>query len=159
MGEMREKVEILIERYAILTVYLFVWAGTLGSLYFSEIKNLPPCSLCIIQRGLMYPLILIMSIGLWKNDNWLPYYVLPFSVLGLIVSGYHNLLVWGLAPADLIVCSIQLPCTIQEFALFGFITIPLLSFLSFAFIAVGMIIYAKLTLKIKGPFQTAFRLK
>jgi disulfide bond formation protein DsbB len=147
---MREKVEILIEKYVILVVYLFVWAGTIGSLYFSEIRHLPPCSLCIIQRGLMYPLILIMSIGLWKRDRWLPLYVLPFSILGLIVSGYHNLLVWGLAPADLIVCSVQLPCTIQEFALLGFITIPLLSFLSFAFITVGMIIYAKLTLKIRG---------
>lgn len=107
----------------------------------------------------MYPLILIMSIGLWKRDRWLPYYVLPFSILGLVVSGYHNLLVWDLAPADLIVCSVQLPCTIQEFALLGFITIPLLSFLSFSFITVGMVIYAKLTLKIKGPSQMTFRLK
>lgn len=106
----------------------------------------------------MYPLILIMSIGLWKRDRWLPYYVLPFSVLGLVVSGYHNLLVWGLAPADLIVCSVQLPCTIQEFALFGFITIPLMSFLSFLVITVGMFVYAKLTLKIKGPLQDSFRL-
>lgn len=157
MGEMREKAEIWIQKYAILTVYLFVWAGTLGSLYFSEIKHLPPCSLCIIQRGLMYPLILIMSIGLWKRDRWLPYYVLPFSLMGLIVSGYHNLLVWGLAPADLIVCSVQLPCTIQEFALFGFVTIPLMSFLSFSFITAGMIVYAKLTLKLRGPFSGDFR--
>lgn len=147
---MREKAEILIQKNIITAVYLFVWAGTLGSLYFSEIKNLPPCSLCLIQRGLMYPLLLIIGIGLWKGDRWLPYYVLPFSILGLIVAGYHNLLVWGLAPADLIVCSIQLPCTVQEFALLGFVTIPLMSFLAFTFITVGIIIYAKLTLKIKG---------
>jgi len=155
---MRQKAEILIQKYVIELIYLQIWAATLGSLYFSEIKLLPPCSLCIIQRGLMYPLILIMGVGLWKKDRWLPYYVLPFSILGIIVSGYHNLLVWHLAPADLIVCSVQLPCTIQEFALFGFITIPLLSFIAFAAITVGMITYLKLTHKIKGPFLSTPRL-
>lgn len=148
---MRAKAEILIQKYVIEAIYLQVWLGTLGSLYFSQIMNLPPCSLCIIQRGLMYPLVLIMSVGLWKRDRSLPYYVLPFAILGLIVSSYHNLLVWHLAPADLIVCSVQLPCTIQEFALFGFITIPLLSFFAFLIIAVGMVVYTRLTLKLKGP--------
>lgn len=155
---MRQKAEILIQKYVITVIYLQVWAGTLGSLYFSQIMNLPPCSLCIIQRGLMYPLILVMGIGLWKKDHWLPYYVLPFSIVGLVVSGYHNLLVWQIAPADLIVCSVQLPCAIKEFTLWGFITIPLMSFIAFAIITIGMIIYAKLTLKLKGPTQTAFRL-
>lgn len=152
---MRQTVEILIQKYIITVTYLQVWVGVLGSLYFSQILNLPPCSLCLIQRGLMYPLILIMGIGLWKKDRWLPYYVLPFSVLGLLVSGYHNLLVWGLAPADLIICSVQLPCTIQEFSLLGFLTIPLMSFIAFLIITVSMIIYIRLTLKLKGPVQSS----
>ena len=155
---MREKAEILVQKYVIEAVYLFVWVGTLGSLYFSEIKHLPPCSLCLIQRGLMYPLILIMGIGLWKKDRWLPYYILPFSILGIIVSAYHNLLVWHLAPSDLIICSVQLPCTIQEFSLFGFITIPLMSFLAFVLITVGMIVYTKLTTKLKGSSRDSSRL-
>ncbi|MCX6713525.1 MAG: disulfide bond formation protein B [Candidatus Vogelbacteria bacterium] len=125
------------------TAYLIVWGGVLGSLYFSEFKNLPPCSLCIIQRGLMYPLVLILGIGIWKKDRWIHHYALPFSILGLIVAGYHNLLVWHLAPADLIVCSVQLPCTIQEFSLFGFITIPLMSFLAFLLITVSLIWHLK----------------
>lgn len=155
---MRERVEFLIQKYIITAVYLFVWAGTLGSLYFSQVMNLPPCSLCIIQRGLMYPLLLVIAVGMWKKDRFLPYYALPFSIFGLIVSGYHNLLVWHLAPADLIICSVQLPCTIQEFALWGFITIPLLSFTAFALITIGIITYAKLTLKLKGPFDHSPRL-
>ena len=77
---MRQKVEILIQKYIIAIIYLQVWAGTLGSLYFSRIMNLPLCSLCLIQRGLMYPLILIIGVGLWKKDRWLPYYVSPFSI-------------------------------------------------------------------------------
>jgi disulfide bond formation protein DsbB len=157
INPVREKAEILVQKYVITVIYLLVWVGTLGSLFFSEILKLPPCSLCIIQRGLLYPLVLIMSVALWKRDRFIPYYVLPFSILGLIVSGYHNLLVWGLAPADLIICSVQLPCTIQEFALLGFITIPLLSFTAFLTITVGMVVYAKLTAKLKGPIASPFR--
>ena len=122
------------------TAYLIVWGGVLGSLYFSQFMNLPPCSLCIIQRGLMYPLVLILGVGIWKKDRWIHYYALPFSILGLIVAGYHNLLVWHLAPADLIVCSVQLPCTIQEFSLFGFITIPLMSFSAFFLITMSLLL-------------------
>lgn len=92
----------------------------------------------------MYPLILIIGVGIWKKDRWIHYYSLPFSILGLIVAGYHNLLVWHLAPSNLILCSVQLPCTINEFALFGFLTIPLMSFISFTLITIGMIIYTKL---------------
>lgn len=133
------------------SVYFFVWAATLGSLYFSEFKHLPPCSLCIIQRGLMYPLILIIGVGIWKKDRLVNFYSLPFSILGIIVATYHNLLVWHLAPADLFICSVQLPCTIQEFSLFGFITIPLMSLAGFSLITFGLILY---TFKIKSELTT-----
>ena len=127
----------------IYSAYAVVWAGVLGSLYFSQFMNLPPCSLCIIQRGLMYPLVLILTVGIWKKDRWIHYYALPFSILGLVVATYHNLLVWHIAPADLVVCSIQLPCTIQEFALFGFITIPLMSFAGFFLITASLVLHLK----------------
>lgn len=142
---MKQKIETFIHQYLLLIIYFQVWLGVLGSLYFSQIMNLLPCSLCVIQRGLLYPLILIMAIGLWQKDRSLSYYILPFSFLGLIVAGYHNLLVWGLAPANLIICSVQLPCTIQEFTMLGFVTIPLLSFFTFLLITLELIIYLKLS--------------
>ena len=138
------KATFWLKKHVLDIAYAQVWLAVLGSLYFSHFMNLQPCSLCIIQRGLMYPLVLIMGVGLWKRDRWIHYYSLPFSILGLIVSGYHNLLVWHLAPANLIVCSVQLPCVVQEFSLFGFITIPLLSFFAFALITTCFVVYTKL---------------
>ncbi|QQR52375.1 disulfide bond formation protein B [bacterium] len=79
--------------YAAWTIAL---VATVGSWGLSEIMHLPPCSLCWIQRIFMYPLALIMPIGILRRDPDLPYYVLPLSVGGMIVAFYHTLLQWGL---------------------------------------------------------------
>ena len=141
---MREKTEKWLEKWLIQLIYIQVWAGALGSLYFSQVLKLPPCSLCITQRFLMYPLVIIISVGLWKRDKNLPYYVLPFSILGLIVAGYHNLIYWHVISDSLVPCSVQLPCTVKDFSLLGFVTIPLMSFAAFLLVTVGTIIWLKL---------------
>ena len=51
---------------------LFVaWAASIvamfGSLYFSEIKQYEPCSLCWYQRIIMYPFTIIIGIALFKE--------------------------------------------------------------------------------------------
>ena len=43
--------------------------ATLGSLYFSDIRGLPPCTLCWVQRIFMYPLIAIATIGLLQKNE------------------------------------------------------------------------------------------
>ena len=48
------------------TSIFFVLA--LGSLFFSEIMELPPCSLCWVQRIFMFPLAIILLIGLFPFD-------------------------------------------------------------------------------------------
>lgn len=65
--------------------------ATLGSLYYSEVRNFPPCELCWAQRDLMYPLVAILFIGTFRRDRELGWYVLPFAVLGPLVSTYHLL--------------------------------------------------------------------
>jgi disulfide bond formation protein DsbB len=39
----------------------------LGSLYYSEIAGFIPCTLCWYQRILMYPLTLIILVGIFKR--------------------------------------------------------------------------------------------
>lgn len=124
-------------------IYFQVWLGVLGSLYFSNVMKLPPCALCVYQRMLLYPLALIIGVALWRGDKKnLPFYVLPFSVLGIIVSLYHNLIYWKIIPFELIPCSVQLPCTVQDFVLFGFVTIPLMSLVAFTLITIGISLFA-----------------
>ncbi len=126
----RLKIFIKIEHlmYAAWTIALL---ATVGSWSLSEIMHLAPCSLCWVQRIFMYPLALIMPIGILRRDPDLPYYVLPLSVGGLIVALYHTLLQWGIVPEATAPCVGGVSCADVQVALWGFATIPFGSFLSF----------------------------
>ena len=112
-----------------------------GSLYFSEILKLAPCFLCWYQRIFMYPLAVILPVGILLKDKNIYYYVLPLSVLGFTTAFYHNLIYYGLAQATS--CVYGIPCTTKQIEWLGFITIPLLSFISFAIITICMLLYRK----------------
>lgn len=112
-------------------------AALLGSLYFSEIRGFIPCELCWIQRILMYPITVLLLVGVFNDDWLLPKYVLPFSITGLGVSTYHYLLqnhVFGST-----VCSAGVSCAIRYINVFGFITIPFLAGVAFLLITVLML--------------------
>jgi disulfide bond formation protein DsbB len=114
-------------------------AATIGSLYFSEILHLPPCVLCWYQRIFMYPLVLLIPIGLSLKDKNLPRYILPLSSIGLIIALFHNLLYYGVIPEAVGPCTAGISCTVRQIEWFGFISIPLLSLLAFAGITAAMI--------------------
>lgn len=118
---------------------LAAWIATSGSLFFSEILNWTPCLLCWYQRILMYPLSLILAVGLLRRDTRLHWYVLPFSLLGACVSLYHYLLqktTWFPPPA----CSIGVSCSVDYINLFGFVTIPFLALTAFLIITLMMVV-------------------
>ena len=60
--------------------------------------------------------------------------VLPFSVVGLLLSGYHVQLQWF--PEQGSSCDVAVPCTQQWVDEFGFVSIPVMAFLGFAAITV-----------------------
>lgn len=120
-------------------------AAVLGSLYFSEVLKLAPCVLCWYQRILMYPLVIIIPIGIVSMDKKVYKYVLPLTILGMTVAFYHYLLYVGIIPESLAPCSNGVSCTQKLIEWFGFINIPLLSFLSFTFMTLLMIIHIKNT--------------
>lgn len=117
--------------------------ATAGSLYASEIAHWPPCTLCWYQRVLMYPLVIIIAVGIWKKDRILPFYVLPLSILGMVVALYHYLLQRGVLPS-LVPCALEIPCVTKYGEWFGFVTIPLLSLSAFCLITVCMVLVWKL---------------
>ena len=108
----------------------------LGSLYFSEVAHFIPCTLCWYQRILMYPLVLITLIGILKQDEYLPSYVLPFSMIGLGVSLYHYLIQLGIL-GDTASCS-GVACSVRYVNYLGFITIPLMALTAFVVITIVM---------------------
>ncbi|MFA6339146.1 MAG: disulfide oxidoreductase [Candidatus Paceibacterota bacterium] len=134
---------MLTRKYLLYISWIVAIMAMIGSLYFSEILHLPPCSLCWYQRILMYPLVLIIPVGILLNDRKIYMYVLPMSVLGMIVAFYHYLLYIRVIPEVIAPCSAGVSCITKLIEFFGFINIPLLSFVAFTFISIAMLICRK----------------
>lgn len=122
-------------------IYLFIaWIvaafSMLGSLFFSEIMEFIPCSLCWYQRILMYPLVIILFVGMFPYDLKALKYATPFIFLGILFSFYHNLINFGIIPESASPCVQGVPCSTKYIEWFGFISIPMLSFVAFTLIAI-----------------------
>lgn len=117
--------------------------ATLGSLYFSEVMHFIPCTLCWYQRIFMYPLAIILGIAVYRNDTEIYKYVLPLSIIGLLISGYHTLLQKLPALTQFEMCTTGVPCSKDYINWLGFITIPMLAFAAFSIITVCMVIIAR----------------
>ena len=120
--------------------FLISLIATLGSLFFSEIMNFVPCSLCWYQRIFMYPLVFLFSINLLFPDDKIFKYSFPLVIIGWIISVYHNLLILKIIPENLSPCVQGVPCSVDYLNWFGFITIPLLSFFAYTSILILLII-------------------
>ena len=119
--------------------FLISLIATLGSLFFSEIMNFVPCSLCWYQRIFMYPLVFLFLINLLFPDDKIFKYTFPLVIIGWIISIYHNLLMFKIIPENLSPCVQGVPCSVDYLNWFGFITIPLLSFFAYTSILILLI--------------------
>jgi disulfide bond formation protein DsbB len=113
--------------------------ATVSSWALSEIFHLAPCILCWVQRIFMYPLAIIMPVGILRKDPELPYYVLPLSVTGTVVAFYHSLLQWQILPETVAPCQVGVSCVTKQIEVWGFATIPFASFVCFAGITAVMV--------------------
>lgn len=111
--------------------------ATGGSLFFSEVLGWIPCTLCWYQRIAMYPLALLLAVGILRRDHGLPMLALPFALVGGSISLYHYLLIktdWFPPPP----CRAGVPCTVDYIDIFGFINIPFLALIAFLIITLMM---------------------
>ncbi|HSM56496.1 MAG TPA: disulfide oxidoreductase [Candidatus Sulfomarinibacteraceae bacterium] len=133
-----ERMLAAIEEYAPALAMLVALVATLGSLYYSEVAGFVPCVLCWYQRILMYPLVLIIFVGLVSRDAFLPRYVLPLSVMGMGVSTYHYLTQLGIVGGSN-VCAAGVPCSLRYVNWLGFVTIPFQALIGFVLITALML--------------------
>jgi disulfide bond formation protein DsbB len=129
----------------LFAAWVVVTAATLASLFFSEVMDVPVCVLCWYQRIAMYPLVLILAIGLFPYDPGVVRYGVSLSGAGWLVALYQVLLVAGVIPEDLQPCVQGIPCSETHIALFGFLNIPTLSLLAFTLI--GALLFFVLRIK------------
>ena len=127
----------------VFLAFLVSLIATLGSLFFSEIMNFIPCSLCWYQRIFMYPLVFIFLINLLFPDDKVFKYAFTLGFIGWLISVYHNLLMFKIIPESLSPCVQGIPCSVDYLNWLGFITIPLLSFFAYTIILILLIILKK----------------
>ncbi len=124
----------------LLAAWLLVSTASLGSMFFSEIMDLPPCSLCWYQRVFMFPLTIVLFMGLFPFDPKVVRYALPLSAVGTLVALYHVLLQTGVIPESVAPCSEGVSCADVDLLLFGFASIPMLSLFGFGAVTILLII-------------------
>ena len=128
--------------WMIFTCWILATISTLGSLFFSEIMRFPPCVFCWYQRIAMYPLVVLFIVGLFQSPRVTFNFTLPLVVSGWLIALYHNLLHYGIVPESAAPCLEGLSCSTIYINWFGFITIPMLSFVAFSLLSI-ILIYLK----------------
>ncbi len=137
------QIKKFLKEYSAYIAWIIAFTAMLGSLYFSNIRGFAPCVLCWYQRIVLYPLVLIIPIGIMKKDKHIASYVLPLTIIGIGISIYHNLLYYNILPESAGPCLTGVSCTTKFIEYFGFLTIPLLSLLALTAITILMIINKK----------------
>ena len=112
--------------------WLIASGSALGSLFFSDVMGVAPCVLCWYQRIAIFPLVLILPMGLSHFAATAARFALPLTVAGLLKALFHTLLYAGLIPKSIQPCAQGVSCTEEYIELFGFVSIPLLSLLALA---------------------------
>ncbi|MBU0674118.1 MAG: disulfide bond formation protein B [Proteobacteria bacterium] len=120
--------------------WLIATVSTLGSLFFSYVMEFAPCVLCWYQRIFLFPLVIILTRGLFPFDRSVVKFAIPLAILGWLTAVYHNLLFSGIIPEKIQPCSQGVSCTEEYIDLFGFLSIPMLSLLSLTLITALLIL-------------------
>ena len=130
--------ETAFQRIGMYVALVAAWVATSGSLYMSEVLEWEPCHWCWYQRILMYPLALLLALGLIKKDKNLPHYALLLAVPGACASIYHILLQKVQYFKVLETCAATNPCSGDYLIRLGipFVTIPMLALTVFLIVIV-----------------------
>ena len=129
-----------VEYIAILGCWLIALISTLGSLFFSDIMGYTPCVLCWYQRIAMYPLVVLFAVGIFQSAKSTIHFTLPIAGIGWFIALYHNLLHYKIIPESASPCQIGVSCSTVFVNWFGFITIPMLSFIAFTMIITVLVL-------------------
>ncbi len=125
------------------------WAWTIacgamaGSLYFSDIIGFVPCLFCWYQRIAMYPLVVVLGVGLLRADAGVWRFALPLPLIGLGMAAYHVALQYQ-PTLELIPCDSGVPCSGRYVAVFGFVSIPVMSGAAFMMISALLLLVRQL---------------
>ncbi|HMT01570.1 MAG TPA: disulfide bond formation protein B [Candidatus Absconditabacterales bacterium] len=141
------------KKIALWGIFLISLLGLIGSLYYSNFGDfvidlmngklfvgpgLEPCHLCRRARIFTYPIVLISGVALLTRDYVVGKYILPMSLFGIALEGYHYLIqAFSLHNGF---CDPDNPCSALDVIYWGFVTIPLLSLIAFILITIASLV-------------------
>jgi disulfide bond formation protein DsbB len=130
-GGVSVRVSAVLDAWAPYVALVVAWTATIGSLYFSEVRHWVPCEWCWYQRIMMYPLAILIPIGILRRDAALPAYTVPLTLIGGAASTYHILLQKTDWFTGVGACQAGVPCSSDYLNWLGFVTIPMLALAAF----------------------------
>lgn len=123
----------LASRYALPILASLSVLASLITLYYSEILGLVPCGLCWLERTMLYPSAIMLSVAAYLKDRSILRYVLILSIIGAVIALYHHYLQVGGTSVLPCPASGNGDCAKRVIFEFGFVTFPLMAFAIFFF--------------------------
>ena len=121
---------------ALVLAWIIALIASLAVLFIGEVLGQTPCILCWFQRAFMFPLAIVLGLGLWWQDSRVGRYGVALALGGAAVAMYHIGLYVGLIPEAIQPCTATGPsCTDDNQLVFG-IPIPLMALVAFTMIGV-----------------------
>lgn len=117
-----------INEHFLLIGFLLTFFSTLLSLFYSEIVNFLPCSLCWYQRIFMFPLVFIFAVAMYFKDRNIIKYIFPLTFVGSLFALYQNFFYYFGESSSLPCDASGISCyqrLISEFG--GYISFPMFS--------------------------------
>ncbi|HIF22151.1 MAG TPA: disulfide bond formation protein B, partial [Gemmatimonadetes bacterium] len=93
-----------------------------GSMYFSDVVGFVPCLFCWYQRIAMYPIVLVLGMGLLYRDPRVWRFALPLPLVGVALSLYHVALQYQ-PSLEIVSCGTGVSCSARYMAVFGFVSV------------------------------------
>ncbi|MEE8603575.1 disulfide bond formation protein B [Euzebya tangerina] len=120
-----------VQPHAVGAAAAITGTATAGSLYLSEVAGYVPCELCWAQRIFMYPVAVILLVGLLARRPATEAfrYAAPLAGLGLATSIWHVII--QRLPVSQGSCDPDNPCSAIIIERFGFLTIPTMAGIAF----------------------------
>lgn len=135
-----------VRRFGLWLVLGVTSVSVVLTLVYSEVFGFVPCGLCWLQRIFLYPLPIIMALALWHRTTArvIADIGIALASLGGVVALYQHALQMGIT--DSAVCPTAgagADCAKRILFEFGFMTFPLLSAITFAFVIAVLVVWRR----------------
>ena len=128
---------------ALVGAWIVALVSSLAVLYIGEVLGQAPCNLCWFQRAFMFPLAVVLGLGIWWQDDRVGRYGIVLALGGAAIALWHLGLYIGILPERIQPCTATGPsCTDDNQVIFG-LPIPLLALIAFVLIATLSILSLK----------------